>query len=80
MLQYLVSGPQFLKVLQSHKGEMGVLLFITTPFHHSWVYDNHGGFGEASKDADLLPREPTNRRLALWVLTPVYQGDRGATV
>lgn len=26
----LVSCPQFLKSLQSHKGEMGVLLFITT--------------------------------------------------
>lgn len=30
--------PQFLKFLQSHGGQMGVILFIEDPLHHNWVY------------------------------------------
>ena len=38
LLLYIVSCPQFLKMLQSHKGRMGVLLFIINPFspHLCW--------------------------------------------
>lgn len=44
LLQSLASCPQFVKMLQNHKGKMGVLLFITSPFRYNWVYVNEGNF------------------------------------
>ena len=56
---------QFLKMLQRYRGEMGVLLFTTSPFplHLGLCY-----FWKCPKDGDWLPEEPTtNGGLELWV-------------
>lgn len=44
-LLYLVFSPQFLKRLQSHKGEMSVLLYVTCPFTNSGFMLMKGAFG-----------------------------------
>lgn len=55
---YLVFCSQFLKLPQSYKNEMGVLLFITSLFQWQ-VYVNEVTFGNPLRMRARLPGEPT---------------------
>ena len=57
MEKYLISCPQFQKMLQGQKGEMSVLLFITSPFRHNWVYIHEGDCWKAAQDGGWLQME-----------------------
>jgi len=48
----------FYYLLQSHKSEMDILLFIINPFHN-WVYVNYMTFGEQLR-VGLIAKETIN--------------------
>lgn len=73
LLSYLVSCPQFLKSLQSHKGEVNVL-FMKSTFPPQLGLCSWENLWKAPKDWSWLPGEPTtNKELELSV--PPHRGE-----
>lgn len=72
----MASCLQFLKTLQSHKGDIGVLLFITSPFPQQLGLCKEGDFQKAPRDGGWLPGKPTtNRGLELSVQLLDFQKE-----